>query len=69
MVSKLFELEVPEISSGQVEIKSIAREPGSRSKIAVTATEEGIDPIGSMVGQKGTRIWAVINELAGEKID
>jgi len=69
LVSKLFELEVPEISSGQVEIKSIAREPGSRSKIAVTATEEGIDPIGSMVGQKGTRIWAVINELGGEKID
>ncbi len=69
LVSKLFELEVPEISSGQVEIKSIAREPGSRSKIAVTTTEEGIDPIGSMVGQKGTRIWAVINELAGEKID
>ncbi|MCD6500672.1 transcription termination/antitermination protein NusA [bacterium] len=69
LVSKLFELEVPEISSGQVEIKSIAREPGSRSKIAVTATEKGIDPIGSMVGQKGTRIWAVINELGGEKID
>lgn len=69
LVSKLFELEVPEISSGQVEIKSIAREPGSRSKIAVATTEEGIDPIGSMVGQKGTRIWAVINELAGEKID
>ncbi len=69
LVSKLFELEVPEISSGQVEIKSIAREPGSRSKIAVATLEEGIDPIGSMVGQKGTRIWAVINELAGEKID
>ncbi|MDI6883406.1 MAG: transcription termination factor NusA [Patescibacteria group bacterium] len=69
LVSKLFELEVPEISSHQVEIKSIAREPGSRSKIAVTSTEEEIDPIGALVGQKGTRIWAVINELGGEKID
>jgi len=69
IVSKLFELEVPEISAGQVKIKSIAREPGSRTKIAVQATEEGIDPIGAMVGQKGTRIWAVVNELGGEKID
>ncbi len=69
LISKLFELEVPEISAGQVEIKSIAREPGSRSKIAVTVNEEGIDPIGSLVGQRGTRILAVINELGGEKID
>jgi N utilization substance protein A len=69
IISKLFELEVPEVSSGQVQIKSIAREAGSRSKIAVTATQEGIDPIGSMVGQKGTRVQAVINELGGEKID
>ncbi len=69
IISKLFELEVPEVSSGQVQIKSIAREAGSRSKIAVAATQEGIDPIGSMVGQKGTRVVAVINELAGEKID
>jgi len=69
LVSKLFELEAPEISAGQVVIKSIAREPGSRTKIAVTATEEGIDPIGSLVGQRGTRILAVINELGGEKID
>lgn len=69
LISKLFELEVPEISSGQVVIKSIAREPGSRSKIAVQATEEGIDPIGSLIGQRGTRISAVINELGGEKID
>lgn len=69
LISKLFELEVPEISSGQVQIKSIAREPGSRSKIAVSAEMEGIDPIGSMVGQKGTRVMAVINELGGEKID
>ncbi len=68
-ISKLFELEVPEISAGQVVIKSIARESGSRSKIAVAALEEGIDPIGSLVGQRGTRILAVINELGGEKID
>ena len=69
MVSHLFELEVPEISSKTVEIKSIAREAGSRSKIAVASTEERVDPIGSMIGQKGTRVQAVINELAGEKID
>ena len=69
LVSKLFELEVPEVSADQVQIKSIAREAGSRSKIAVLATQEGIDPIGSMVGQKGTRVMAVINELGGEKID
>ncbi len=69
LVSKLFELEVPEISAGQVEIKSIAREPGSRSKISVASTIEGIDPIGASVGQKGTRVQAVINELGGEKID
>ena len=69
MVSYLFELEVPEISSGTVKIESIAREAGSRSKIAVSSTEERVDPIGSMIGQKGTRVQAVINELAGEKID
>ena len=69
MVSHLFELEVPEIASGTVEIKSIAREAGSRSKIAVASTEERVDPIGSMIGQKGTRVQAVINELVGEKID
>jgi len=69
LVSKLFELEVPEISAGQVEIKSIAREPGSRTKIAVTSKVEGIDPIGAAVGQRGTRVQAVINELGGEKID
>ncbi len=69
IISKLFELEAPEISSKQVLIKSIAREPGSRTKIAVTTDEEGIDPIGSCVGQRGTRILAVINELGGEKID
>jgi N utilization substance protein A len=69
LISKLFELEVPEISSGQVQIKSIAREAGSRSKIAVSSNVEGIDPIGSAVGQRGTRVMAVINELGGEKID
>jgi len=69
ILSRLFELEVPEIASGAVVIKSIAREPGERSKVAVTATQEGIDPIGSMVGQRGTRVTAVINELGGEKID
>jgi N utilization substance protein A len=69
LVSKLFELEVPEVAAGQVEIKSIAREPGSRTKIAVLAKAEGIDPIGSMVGQRGSRVMAVINELGGEKID
>jgi len=69
MISKLFELEVPEIPAGQIQIKSIAREPGFRSKVAVSSNEEGIDPIGAMVGQKGTRVMAVINELGGEKID
>lgn len=69
IISKLFELEVPEISSDQVQIKSIAREPGSRSKIAVATETEGVDPIGSCVGQRGTRVMAVINELGGEKID
>jgi len=69
LISRLFELEVPEIEAGQVEIKAIAREAGSRSKIAVEALEDGIDPIGALVGQRGTRILAVINELNGEKID
>ncbi len=69
MIKKLFELEVPEIFAGTVEIKSIAREAGERSKIAVSSTEEGIDPIGSCVGQKGTRVQAIIDELGGEKID
>lgn len=69
IVTKLFELEVPEIAQGTVEIKSIAREAGSRSKVAVISNEEGVDPIGSAVGQRGTRIMAIINELGGEKID
>ena len=68
-LSKLFEIEVPEVASKAVVIKSIAREPGLRSKIAVYSQEEGIDPIGSMVGQKGTRVGVVIDELGGEKVD
>ena len=68
-ISRLFEMEVPEISAGTVVIKSIAREPGSRTKIAVASLQEGVDPIGAMVGQRGTRVMAVINELGGEKID
>ncbi len=69
LMEKLFELEVPEIFSQAVEIKAVAREAGSRSKIAVASNEEGLDPIGSCVGQKGTRVQAVIDELNGEKID
>jgi len=68
-LSKLFEMEVPEIASGSVVITAIAREPGSRSKVAVASQQEGVDPIGAMVGQRGTRVMAVINELGGEKID
>ena len=68
-VAKLFEMEVPEIAEGLVEIKSIAREPGSRTKMAVHSTEEGIDPIGACVGQRGTRVMTVTNELGNEKID
>ena len=68
-VLKLFELEVPEIADGTVEIKQIAREPGSRTKVAVHSKEEGIDPVGSAVGQRGTRVMAVTNELGNEKID
>lgn len=69
MISRLFELEVPEIGAGTVEIKSIAREAGNRTKIAVASNEEGIDPIGSCIGQKGTRVGAVISEISGEKVD
>lgn len=69
LLKKLFEIEVPEIASGTVEIKAVAREPGSRSKIAVISHEGGIDPVGSLVGQKGIRVSTVIQELGGEKID
>jgi len=69
LVLGLFKVEVPEIDSGSVEVKAIAREAGSRTKIAVASKEEGVDPIGSLVGQKGVRVQTVINELSGEKID
>jgi N utilization substance protein A len=68
-LAKLFETETPEIASGVVEIKSIAREAGSRSKIAVISHDGHIDPIGSMVGQRGVRVTTVTSELSGEKID
>lgn len=68
-VSKLFEMEVPEIADGTCEIKSIAREAGSRTKIAVVSHVEGVDPVGACVGQRGTRVMAVNNELGQEKID
>jgi len=66
---RLFELEVPEIHSGTVEIKQIAREAGSRSKVAVASRQEGLDPVGATVGQRGARVQAVVAELGGEKID
>jgi N utilization substance protein A len=69
LVKGLFEREVPEVSSGAVAIKEIAREPGNRSKVAVVSTQPGVDPVGSCVGQKGVRVQAVIEELNGEKID
>ena len=69
VVLGLFKVEVPEIDTDAVEIKAIAREAGSRTKIAVISKEEGVDPIGSLVGQKGVRVQTVINELSGEKID
>jgi N utilization substance protein A len=68
-VSKLFELEVPEIHDDLVEIKAIAREAGSRTKIAAASKVDGVDPIGSLVGQRGTRVMSVTNELGNEKID
>ena len=66
---RLFELEVPEIHAGTVEIKAIAREAGSRSKLAVASRQEGLDPVGATVGQRGGRVQAVVAELGGEKID
>ena len=68
-VRKLFELEIPEIYEGVIEIKSVSRDPGSRCKVAVYSPNENIDPVGSCVGQKGIRIQNIINELNGEKID
>jgi len=69
LISGLFKMEVPEIAAGTVEIKSISREAGSRTKIAVIATEDKIDPVGSCVGQRGTRVQAVLDEIGDEKID
>ncbi|MBV9281325.1 MAG: transcription termination/antitermination protein NusA [Chloroflexi bacterium] len=69
LVRRLFEVEVPEIFNGTVELKAIAREPGSRTKVAVVARQEGIDPVGACVGMRGVRIQNVVNELNGEKID
>ena len=69
LVRRLFELETPEIADGQVEVRNIAREAGSRSKMAVRATMEGVDPVGACVGPRGGRVGAVVEELGGEKID
>ncbi|MDZ7798931.1 MAG: transcription termination factor NusA [Patescibacteria group bacterium] len=69
MVKRLFTMEVPEISSGTVEIMSVSREAGSRSKISVKSNQENIDPVGSCVGQRGSRVQTIISELGGEKID
>jgi len=69
LVIQLFKREVPEVNSGAVEIKVIAREAGSRTKVAAASTQAGVDPVGSCVGQKGVRVQAVINELGGEKLD
>ena len=69
LVKRLFELEVPEIGDGTVEIRSISREAGSRTKIAVFSRDDNVDPVGACVGQKGTRVQAIVDELRGEKID
>ena len=69
LVKELFAREVPEVGSGAVEIVAIAREAGHRTKLAVKSTQDGVDPVGSCVGQKGIRVQAVINELNGEKVD
>ncbi len=69
LVKRLFELEVPEIHDGLVEIKAIAREPGSRAKVAVASRDANVDPVGACVGAKGVRVQAVVHELKGEKID
>lgn len=69
ILRQLFTFEIPEVASGSVKIKAIAREAGSRSKVAVCAEDENIDPIGSCIGQRGSRIQTIINELGGEKVD
>jgi N utilization substance protein A len=68
-LSELFKAEVPEVATGAVEIKSIAREAGARSKVAVWSNDEGIDPVGALVGQRGVRVTTIMSELGGEKID
>jgi len=69
LIKRLFELEVPEISDGIVEINRVAREPGNRSKIAVSSNDKNVDPVGACVGQRGSRVIMVVNELSGERID
>ena len=69
LLKRLFEIEVPEVYNGVVEIKAIARDAGFRSKVAVNSTQEGIDPVGSCIGIRGNRIQSIVNELQGEKID
>ena len=69
LIKKLFELEVPEIADGLVEITNVAREPGYRSKIAVVSHADGVDPVGACVGPRGSRVRMVVSELRGEKID
>ena len=69
LIERLFELEVPEIYDGVVEIRSIAREPGARSKVAVSSTDERLDPVGACVGPKGSRVRTVVGELRGERVD
>ena len=69
LLKRLFEVEVPEVYNGVVEIKEIAREPGFRSKVAVSSRQEGVDPVGSCIGMRGNRIQSIVNELQGEKID
>ena len=69
LIRRLFEFEVPEIAEGIVTIKSVAREPGARTKVAVHSTDEKVDPMGACVGHRGTRVQSIVNELYGEKID
>jgi N utilization substance protein A len=69
VVRKLFEMEIPEVAEGIVQLKAVAREAGSRSKVAVLATDDSVDPIGACIGQRGTRIQTIIAELGGEKVD
>ena len=68
-MAELFKMEVPEIYEGIIEIKAVARDPGSRAKIAVLTNDGSIDPVGACVGMRGSRVQAIVNELHGEKID